>query len=118
MLYLETSKGFVEWTGQKIDGISHPLNIEDAWPEEDLAKLRLYKPVTPQVPEGKRIVGRTVGRENGVVTWIFQLEDAPPPEPEKAAVETEIASIKTQLDSIKTRLASVEAKVVVRAAGL
>lgn len=115
MLYLETSKGFVPWTGQKIDGMSHPLDIEDKWTKEDLAELRLFAPVTPTVPEGKRVVGKSVGRENGVVTWIFQLEDAPPPEPEKAAVETEIAAIKTQLDSIKTRLASVEAKVTVKA---
>lgn len=113
MLYLETTKGFVPWTGQKIDGMSHPRNIEQVWSDEDLAKLRLYRPVTPEVPDGKRVVGRTVGRENGVVTWIFQLEDAPPPEPETDVV-AEIASIKNSLDSIKTRLTTVEAKVTVR----
>lgn len=82
MLYLETSPNtFSEWTGQPIDGVLHPRNIEQLWSAADLAKVRLYKPAEPPVPTGKVVTGQTVKRVNGVVTWVYTLADAPTPTP-------------------------------------
>jgi len=80
MLYLETSPNtFSEWTGQPISGVLHPRNIEQLWSAADLAKVGLYAPSTPAVPEGKIVTGQTVQRVNGAVTWVYTLDDAPPP---------------------------------------
>lgn len=109
MLFLETSKGFVPWNGEPIDGKRHPLNIEDLWSKEALAELRLFLPERAPIPEGKIVTGETVGREGGKVVVIYQLEDAPPPPPPPRDVFAEIDAIKLRLDALEAK-AVVEAK--------
>lgn len=81
MLYKETPDGFVLWTGEPIDGVRHPMNIEDLWTPQELADVGLYVPVETAVPEGKIAVSTGVYRVNGVVQYVHTLEDAPPPNP-------------------------------------
>jgi len=85
MLYLETTPNtFSEWTGHAINGVLHPRNIEQLWSAADLAKVGLYAPATPAVPEGKIVTGQAVQRVNGAVTWVYTLADAPPPSADPA----------------------------------
>lgn len=79
MLYREVSDGFVPWDGSPINDIKYPLNIETLWNAQELAAIGLYLPVVPAIPEGTIVVGESVTRVNGVVTYIYALEDAPPP---------------------------------------
>lgn len=79
MLYRETPQGFVGWIGEPIDGIKHPLNIEALWSAQDLVAIGLYRPEVPVIPDNKIVTGEIVARVNGVVTYVYTLEDAPPP---------------------------------------
>lgn len=77
-LWLEDQGSFHEWDGrEKIGDISYQPNIGDLWTAEDLAVIGLYKPVEPPVPFGKVVVGKTVQRSNGVVTYLYTLESVP-----------------------------------------
>lgn len=80
-LYLETPEGFRPWDGGPIDGILHPRNIATKWSASELAAVRLFKPHDPGVPEGKRVVDRHVALLGDVVSWVYDLEDIPPPHP-------------------------------------
>lgn len=79
MLYRETPQGFVGWIGEPIDGIKYPLNIEFLWNPQELADIGLYLPAVPAIPNGKIVTGESVARVNGQVTYVYTLEDAPPP---------------------------------------
>lgn len=77
-LYLESTGNFSEWDGvSRINGITYQPNIGDLWPAEELAARGLYAPLVPNVPTGKVVTGQRVGRVDGVVTFIYTLEDAP-----------------------------------------
>lgn len=77
-LYLEDGKTFREWDcKEKIDGISYQPNIGDLWSSDELAKLGLYAPVEPSVPDGKIVVGKRVERIDGVVTYVYTVESVP-----------------------------------------
>lgn len=68
------------WTGEKIGGISHPPEIETAWPVEELEALKLFIPAAAEpVPEGKVSTGVSVKRVDGVVRFAHDLIDEPPP---------------------------------------
>lgn len=76
-LWLEDGT-FREWDGrEKIGGIAYQPNIGDLWSDEELAGIGLYNPVEPPVPDGKVVVGKTVQRVNGVVTFVYALESVP-----------------------------------------
>jgi hypothetical protein len=75
MLYKEISGSFVPWHGEKIDGIKHPSNIEVVWTTQDLIAIGLYRPVVPPVPDNKVIIRESVERVNGIVTYVYTLED-------------------------------------------
>lgn len=78
MLYLEDGPGyFVEWRGEPLDDVRHPLNIEQLWSADELADINLYVPVDPDIPAGKRVVSQTVQRVNGIVTFVHVLGDEP-----------------------------------------
>lgn len=80
MLYLETPSGFEAWAGQAIDGVLHPLTIEQHWATPELAAIGLCKPADAvPVPEGKVVASTGVQRIGGVVKFVHVLEDAPPP---------------------------------------
>jgi hypothetical protein len=79
MLYRETSDGFVRWAGEPIDGIKYPTNIEMLWDAQELEAIGLYVPLSPPIPDGKVATGFTVQRVSGVVTYVYTLEDLPPP---------------------------------------
>lgn len=83
-LYLETPSGFVPWAGEAIgdgdDAVCHPRHIEQLWSAGALADWGLYVPVEADaVPEGKIVTGTTVQRVEGVVKFVYDLEDIPPP---------------------------------------
>jgi len=78
-LYLETNGNFIQWTGQAINDVLHPLDIEQRWPPEDLADIGLYIPADADaVPDGKVVASTSVELVEGVVKFINVLEDAPP----------------------------------------
>ena len=82
-LYREAPGPFPAWAGEAIDGITHPLNIEQLWSAQELEAIGLWRDdmIAPadDVPEGKVSTGRTVDRVNGVVTFVHVLEDLPAP---------------------------------------
>lgn len=81
MLYKETPEGFVLWTGEPINGIRHPMNIETLWTPQELAAVGLYVPAETPVPSGKIATSTGVFRVNGVVSYVHTLGDAPAPDP-------------------------------------
>jgi hypothetical protein len=80
MLFLERDNAFHEWNGEMIDSVRHPLTIEQIWSDDELAVVNLYRPVDPGVPAGKAIVNRLVSRVNGVVTYVYTLQDVAAPD--------------------------------------
>lgn len=78
MLYLETQEGFVPWRGQPIDGVVHPIQIEQRWTAEALEAIGLFSPADPGVPADKVVVSSAVERIEGVVTLVHTLADASP----------------------------------------
>ena len=81
MLYKETPEGFVLWTGESIDGVRHPMNIETLWTPQELAAIGLYVPEETPIPAGKIATSTNVHRVNGVVRYVHDLEYAPAPNP-------------------------------------
>lgn len=83
-LYREAPGSFPAWSGEPIDGISHPRNIEQLWSAQELEAIGLWRDdmIAPAeaVPEGKVSTSRTVECVNGVVRFVHVLEDAPEPE--------------------------------------
>ena len=48
-LDLITPGGLVPWTGQDIEGVRHPLNIEQLWTDGDLAAIGLQRKPSPML---------------------------------------------------------------------
>lgn len=44
---------WIEWTGQRIDGVAHPRNILTLWQTAELEAVGLYEVEIDPVPEGK-----------------------------------------------------------------
>jgi len=79
MLYLETFHGFVPWTGQPINDVLHPREIEQRWTAAELAAIGLYSPAPgEEVPEGYRILNSTVARVEGEVRFVYDIEPVLP----------------------------------------
>lgn len=78
-LYHLDNATYTAWHGELIDGIRHPLNIEQLWSDDDLAVVDLYKAVDPGIPSDKIATGSHVEVVDGVLTVIYDLEDKPPP---------------------------------------
>lgn len=83
-LYLEVSPGeFMPWNGQTIDGVRYPRTIAANWTAADLEEIGLYRPAPADpVPDAKVVTDQSVQRVDGVVRWVYDLADAPEPEPE------------------------------------
>lgn len=81
MLYLENQDNtFTRWRGERIAGIAYPLSIESKWSPEQLADVGLYAPAPASpVPQGKVPQSVSVQRVDGVVRFVRELADAPPP---------------------------------------
>ncbi len=76
MLYYENPTGtFTLWSGQVIDGVRHPPTIEASWTAEELAAVGLYSPQIPNIPNGKHAVSESVQRVDGIVKFVYVLED-------------------------------------------
>ena len=85
MLYLENLNGFAPWAGEPINGLRHPPNIDQLWSPDDLAAIGLHDPApAASLLSGKRVVSTTVQRVNGVVQFVHELEDTPPPTQDEA----------------------------------
>jgi hypothetical protein len=97
LAYVETMPNvFVAWRGQPIgeDAVKYPPNIADLWSAEDLAALALFTPAPAEpVPDGKRIISTAVKRVDGVVRFVHELADEPPP-----ALEDYSAAVQALLD--------------------
>lgn len=77
-LYREQANGFVKWTGGTIDGVQHPLTIEQVWTDDELAAINLYRPAEADpVAEGKVSKGMKVERIDGAVRYVHDLGNAP-----------------------------------------
>ncbi|MCA0341117.1 MAG: hypothetical protein LCH99_15500 [Proteobacteria bacterium] len=80
-LYREAPGPFPVWAGEAIDGITHPLNIEQMWSAQDLEAIGLWRDdmiaAAGEVPEGKIVTATTVERVGEVVQFVHTLEDAP-----------------------------------------
>lgn len=91
MLYRETFSGsgiFQPWNGEKINGISYPLNIEQLWQPGELATLNLYIPqAADAVPANKVVVSTSVQKVSNVVKIVNTLADAPRPTANEVNVE-------------------------------
>lgn len=75
-LYRVLNSIAVRWEGEPINGVKHPLNIENKWAEKELSKIGLYKPLPPDdIPDGKISVGRVVKYIDGSVKWVHILKD-------------------------------------------
>ncbi len=77
-LYREHPPGaFSPWDGTtRIGGVLYPLHIEQLWPTEDLAALKLFVPEEAEaVPEGKVAMETKVRRVDGVVKFVHTLAD-------------------------------------------
>lgn len=83
-LYRENPPGaFSPWRGERIGGVSHPANIEQLWPAEELADIKLFLPeVAEPVPDGKVVTETKVRRVEGVVRFVHTLEDFIEPVPD------------------------------------
>jgi hypothetical protein len=55
------------WTGQEVNGVLHPLNVEFVWKDADLNAAGLYR-VTPfRVPDGQQTTGEPTYTLSGSV---------------------------------------------------
>lgn len=79
MLYCEISpESFAPWAGDEIDGVRHPLTVEQHWSDQELASIGLYRPADADpVPYGKVAVSTDVRRVEGVVKFVHELVDIP-----------------------------------------
>lgn len=69
---------FRPWYGEPINGVSHPLDIEQLWSAEELAAIDLYVAADAEpIPADKMAVSTDVQRVAGVVRYVHILEDAP-----------------------------------------
>lgn len=75
MLYRATPDGITPWTGEAINDVRYPLNIESLYSAEELAALGLYSVPNPVIPDGKRAVNMRIGVVQGRPAWEFELED-------------------------------------------
>lgn len=77
------SNTFRPWTGHQIAGVSHPRNIEQLWTADELSAVGLWRDdmiaAADAVPSGKYVVSTSVQRVSGVVKFVNELEDIPPP---------------------------------------
>lgn len=74
-LYLDTAGSFTQWLGEPLDSIRYPMNIEQLWTAEELAAINLYIPAQPGIPADKTVASTKVERIDGVVTYVYTLED-------------------------------------------
>lgn len=71
---------FRPWMGEPIDDVSHMLEIEHMWSAEELAVIGLYAAApAEEVPAGKVVMSTSVRRVGGMVRFVNELADAPPP---------------------------------------
>jgi len=74
MLYKVENNTPVEWRGERLNGISHPRQIENVWTEADLNAIGLYKAKAPDpVPDGYVVTDTTLEIVDGVPKWVNTL---------------------------------------------
>ncbi|MBS3648616.1 DUF4376 domain-containing protein [Pseudaminobacter sp. 19-2017] len=76
-LFKEVEGQFLQWVGEPVGDVRHPMNIEEFWSDEDLEAIGLYRPVEPDpIPAGKVATLTHPARVNGVVKYVHTLVDA------------------------------------------
>lgn len=59
-----------------VSDVDHPLAIEQLWSDDELAILKLYRAgPADDVPAHHRILSSAVRRVDGVVRWVYELEE-------------------------------------------
>lgn len=99
-LFFENDHGFFSiWSGEPINGTRYPRSIEQNWSSSDLEAIGLYVPEPADaVHEGKIVTGQSVQRVDGVVRWVYDLADAPEPEPAQI-IEAFRVAIQSHVDA-------------------
>jgi len=67
-LYRNINGKAVKWSGESIDGIKHPRNIEKIWSEKELNSIGLYFLVKANPPKNKKVIDKTVIINDGIPT--------------------------------------------------
>jgi hypothetical protein len=78
MLYIKNENTYIPWD-YRIGDIRYPDDIEYKWTKEELKALNLYTPLVPEVPKGKVVVNKNIDNLDGVLTYVYELEDEPVP---------------------------------------
>ncbi|WP_395448697.1 hypothetical protein ACHMW7_28485 [Aminobacter sp. UC22_36] len=97
---------FRPWQGEPINDVTHPRDIEQVWSVAELAAVGLFAPAPAEaVPEGKVAISIAVQRLAGVVRYVNDLADAPPPpvpnsiSPLQARKALRVAGFKAAVDA-------------------
>lgn len=73
-IYREVSNGvFQIWTGEAIDDIQYPTNIDVLWSNTELNAIGLYIPYDPGVPDGYSVANTSVHRVGDTVRYVYSL---------------------------------------------
>lgn len=90
-LYLESLGAFTPWTGERVNDVLYPRNIEQLWSAAELEAIGLWRDdmIAPadEVPDGKIVVSTTVQRVEDVVQFVHELADAPYPTADDVVAE-------------------------------
>ena len=78
-VYKIVENAAVKWSGEAINGVQHPPNIEAVWTAAELAKIGLHPAAEPEpLPPGHRVIGEKVIVVDGVVKREWLTESIPP----------------------------------------
>lgn len=84
MLY-NAHNDYAPYNGEVVNDIRLPGNIEQVWDEDNLIEVGLWPhsriAAADPVPDGKIIVSTHIEEIDGVPTFVNELADAPPPQP-------------------------------------
>lgn len=69
---------WVEWTGQRIDGVAHPRNILTLWQTAEIEAVGLYEVEIDPVPEGKIATSWALEDRAGRPAYVPVLVDYAP----------------------------------------
>ena len=82
MLACDGPPNWVEWTGQAVNGVLHPANVEQLWSDAELETAGLYRVTTDPVPSGQTATGWELQDRGGKPVLVpITIPTPPPPMP-------------------------------------